>query len=474
MPKISVIVPSYNCGKFLKRCLESVLTQTHDNLEVVIVDDGSTDDSVSIIQSIHDDRVKILLRSENSGGAAALNTGLEQVTSDFVAICNSDDEWLPGKLEKQLAVMQSCEVAAVFSDVHWIDEQGRIKPESEVPSHNAFAVKNRSRSEWLKALYRGNCLCHPSILIKRSVYDELGFYDNRYRQLPDFDMWLRLVQKHDIFVMPDKFVRFRLRDGGGNTSSVSVDNSTRDANEQAFILDKFFRELSLENFLGAFGCRKAPNDPGFCLMLEKVFFLATEPFKCKNLLKHIALKLLHEFMAADDSLEKLAAYDENFQSIYCFSGIFSPFSTPREMNSLSFKEKQKLMDWAGFQRLEAIVPHFVNYLYASPVEESVDHVAANEKLNRKLAAARLEIKERDERISDFKSRVRKLEGDLSLTASEKILVEKQLTAKEEQSSHLMREIAELRAALSEIASSKSWRLTAPIRKLRRKTSNSDE
>lgn len=446
MTKVSVIIPNFNCSQFLQRSIDSVLSQSIEDLEVLIIDDGSTDDSVSVIQNVTDPRVRSIIQPRNTGGASALNIGIRNTHAPLIAICNADDEWLPQKLATQLSFSDRQSPGAIFSDCDWIDETGRSLSRQEVPEYNAFKVHNKSRSEWIRTLYKINCLCHPSVLIRRQVYDDCGFYDNRFRQLPDFDMWLRLIQKFDIFVVPEKLVRFRLRTAGSNTSAVSPANSTRDANETALILENFFRSLDENEFVRAFGSLKQPGSKYFSLELEKIFFLATTVFRFPTMLRNIAGRFLFEFLEDPENYKLAESYGENYDLIYRLQGISTPFYSTRSLSQLSAEEKHDLMVWSASS--EDLVQ--VQSLSGRGINFSAEDL----------------VKQKELRIAALKQHIRELGLLISESGAQREAFKFDLDASKHQVSALRQEVGELKVKLNAIGNSRSWKITAPIRKLR--------
>ena len=126
-PRVSVIIPCYNHGRFVTDAVESVLRQTLADLEVIIIDDGSTDDSAAVIGGVRNDRVRVL-RTENRGVSAARNAGLDLAQGEFIAFLDADDAWEPAKLERQVALMDAePEVALVFTDLRRYSADGDIE-----------------------------------------------------------------------------------------------------------------------------------------------------------------------------------------------------------------------------------------------------------------------------------------------------------------------------------------------------------
>lgn len=251
-PRVSVVMPSYRHEAYIAEAIGSVLGQSMGDLELIVVDDASPDGSNAVIRRFEDARLVHVPLAANIGASAAMNVGVRRARAPLVAVCNSDDMWERDKLARQLDLLERLpECAALFSDVRWIDAAGQPVEDPGPGQAGIFTQENRTRHHWLRRLVEGgNCLCHPSVLIRREVYAECGFYDEYLRQLPDYDMWLRLLQKHQIHVMPDPLVRFRLH--GGNTSGPSAEVLERDARESRFILRRFFEEVSAANFAGAF------------------------------------------------------------------------------------------------------------------------------------------------------------------------------------------------------------------------------
>jgi glycosyltransferase involved in cell wall biosynthesis len=256
-PRVSVVLTSFNNSEYLVKSVESVLAQTMPDFELVIIDDGSSDGSWSHLTGVSDPRVRAYRLDNNQGGAAALNYGIQEARSDLIAVINSDDEWEPTKLARQLEVLDSRpEVAAVFTGAQIIGHDGEVLTGSDVATlTKAFSQPNRSRAKWLRMFFEeGNSLCHPSVLIRRSFYEHHGLYDNRLRQLPDFARWITLVKQHEIVVLADEpLVRFRVQPNGRNTSHISEESVLRTRVEHLMVMETFFDGCSDELIVEAFG-----------------------------------------------------------------------------------------------------------------------------------------------------------------------------------------------------------------------------
>lgn len=296
-PLVSVVMPSYNHGGFVRPAIDSVLAQTVRDIELIVVDDGSQDASPAILSGLQDPRLRIRLLERNYGACHAMNTALQMSTGKFIAVCNSDDVWKPDKLRRQLEVLDKLPaVAAIFSDVEWINSEGKKLADSALPPFaSVFRQQNRSRWSWLRSLLEtGNCLCHPSILIRREAYELVGPYDNRLRQLPDLDMWTRIVQHFDIFVMSDRLLSFRIHDR--NTSTPSPETSQRDLHERRFILSKVMDRISPDNFVRAFGLKGIDLSDALDLQIERALYLTSYKGRYIGIFRELGLDLLYALL----------------------------------------------------------------------------------------------------------------------------------------------------------------------------------
>lgn len=237
-PLISVVVASYNHQAYVRACLQSVLDQDFQDFEIIVTDDGSSDQTVAQIQALKDPRIHLKVLPRNLGACIALNDAILRSSGTYIAVLNSDDYFLPGKLSQQLAYLQAHpEVGAVFGLPAFINEQGEVFEDPAHRDHQAFRAEQRTRHQWLRHFFdQGNALCHPTAMVRRSVYDRLGLYDPRLAQVPDLDMWIRLASHTNLHVMPCALTAFRVRDGLQNASAGRPEVIVRDAWERARIL----------------------------------------------------------------------------------------------------------------------------------------------------------------------------------------------------------------------------------------------
>jgi len=206
-PKISVILTTYNGSSrgYLSSAIASVLTQSYQDFELLIIDDGSTDNTKKTCSSyLENDRVRYIYQ-ENTGLAAARNTGIRASSGEFLCFLDDDDVWKPEKLQKQLEFIQNRlsgvnNWGLIFTWLELIDEQG------EVISYRGHHQEGRL----YRSLLFGNTVDAPSsVLIRRGVFDNVGLFDESFENCQDWDMWLRISKEYMIFPVKEYLVQHR-------------------------------------------------------------------------------------------------------------------------------------------------------------------------------------------------------------------------------------------------------------------------
>lgn len=195
---ISVVVPTHNRSDLLPRAIRSVLEQTDVHLECIVVDDASADDTPEVVRQCHDTRLVYLRHESNRGASATRNTGISHARGDLIAFLDDDDEWLLGKLEKQVALMEaSPEQVGVVSCMHYASNPG-CNRSVEVNDPATFIG-----NIYLKLL-RGSCPeIMSSVLVKREVFNTCGLLDETLRSYTDYDLWLRVSQRYLFACVPE-------------------------------------------------------------------------------------------------------------------------------------------------------------------------------------------------------------------------------------------------------------------------------
>lgn len=239
MPKVTVTMPSYNHEAFIAEAIQSVLNQTFQDFEILIVDDCSTDNSVDIIKSFKDPRITLIVNSKNKGVCYGHNLMIKLAKGEYIAVINSDDVWEPFKLEEQVNFLDNnANYGAVFSNVEFIREDGSIF--DSYHGYDWFNSQNKSRYEWLRSFfYLENHLAHPTAVIRREAHEEVGNYNLLIALSQDYHLWIRLCLKYEIYVLPKKLTKFRILDGDRNGSATNIKNVFRFAFESNYILNNF-------------------------------------------------------------------------------------------------------------------------------------------------------------------------------------------------------------------------------------------
>ncbi len=210
----SVVIPLYNKEKFIKRAIDSILSQTIQDFELIIVDDGSTDKSSEIVQAYEDDRIK-LISKENEGVSVARNVGILNAKADFIAFLDADDEWLPDFLETIQKLIHDYPLAGVYATAEFgEDKKGNLVPTTftTLPAHPwSGEIKNL-----FNVMANGPYPVTPSTsCIKRNVFEDVGMFPIGIKRGEDIDMWIRICLKYKIvFSTEAKIIRHIDFDGG--------------------------------------------------------------------------------------------------------------------------------------------------------------------------------------------------------------------------------------------------------------------
>ncbi len=189
MEKVSVIIPTYNRENLIERSVRSVLNQTYENLEVIVVDDGSTDNTEEVVKSIRDERI-IYFKQKNGGAAMARNTGVTLATADYIAFHDSDDVWREDKLLKQMQFLKdNPEYGMVYSNFkfHRLDGNSYSVPEDIKP------IGQLSGDIFLTVLIN-NTVGAPTMVIRKELFEEIGGFNEALSCLEDWDFAIRFAE----------------------------------------------------------------------------------------------------------------------------------------------------------------------------------------------------------------------------------------------------------------------------------------
>lgn len=238
MSKVTVLMPVYNGEKYLQEAIESILGQAFSDFEFLIINDGSTDESESIINSFSDSRIKYFKNEHNLGLIATLNRGLDMTQGKYIARMDQDDISLPERLEKQVAFMDSNQDVAVCGT--WaksIDENGKILSMMKSPS--GILLKYNS--------WKPSPMIHPSVIMRKKLIKDFLFNDNSINA-EDYDFWLKIVKHHKIFNIKEYLLLYRIH---GKSISIKKRDEQLLSSYKSFLINMGVDRITFEEFLVA-------------------------------------------------------------------------------------------------------------------------------------------------------------------------------------------------------------------------------
>ncbi|MFH1641175.1 MAG: glycosyltransferase [Candidatus Omnitrophota bacterium] len=297
---VSIIIPSYNRSKMLRRAIQSVLNQTYPDFELIVVDDASDDDTEGTVRGLQDKRIRYIRHEKNRGGSAARNTGIRGASGEYIAFLDSDDEWVPEKLEKQITRIKPSAPSVGFVFTGFIaisDKSGkifnRVIPQKTPNVYNRPLTANGS-----------------SILVKRECFEKVGLFDETLGSCQDWDMAIRLSRSYDFDFIPEPLVRYYHHSG-----ELSGDLEKKIRGREA-VLTKHFKDfLRYPSFLA-----NHYNRQGILYVLSgdkvkaRVFFLKS--LRLKPIQKFAYLQILLLLVAPGRylaGLKKKNTYPEGLQ-----------------------------------------------------------------------------------------------------------------------------------------------------------------
>ena len=235
MPKVSVIIPTYNNAQFLPETLDCVLNQTIKDVEVLVIDDGSTDNTKDVMAQYTDqypDQVKYVVQ-KNQGPAAARNNGIKQATGDYVAFVDSDDLWEKEKLEIQLAFLEkNPDYSFAYSDVYAMDEEGRI-------GKTMMSLKHPVSGDIFYPLLKENFVSIPTSIVNRKCFETVeGFCeDPQIISTEDHHFWLKLANYFKGGFIDKPLAKYRIRSGSLSSQGI------RQRERELLVIDKISKEF---------------------------------------------------------------------------------------------------------------------------------------------------------------------------------------------------------------------------------------
>lgn len=236
MVKVSVVMPAYNQGKYLKKAIDSVLNQTYENFELIINNNGSTDNTKKIILGYNDKRIKYIENLQNVGSYWGVEQCIQIAKGEYIAYIGSDDVWMEDKLFRQVEFLNNNKAyAAVFTETQVINENDEVMASSPFIKTNQF-----DRYQWLRYLYYNcNVLCWASCMLRKSAKTGSDVSLSRYKQLCDYYQWIQILQSRNIMILPGILTNYRKH--GKNESMHDMETMLkRSSVEHYFIIDSYY------------------------------------------------------------------------------------------------------------------------------------------------------------------------------------------------------------------------------------------
>lgn len=226
---VSVIIPCYNSAKYLGEAIQSALNQTYDNLEVLVVDDGSADDTSLVVERYKADKRLKYIRQENGGLSSARNLGIQNSSGNYLALLDADDVWEKELVATQVGVLDSENACGmVFTDFLTFDENGVVALQRN------SVIQNDLHSVNFTTLLQKNNFIYPStVMIRKDIISESGKFDVMLRSAEDYDLWLRISRVAKILGINQPLVRIRQH------SSNMSRNIRQMADNERLVIDKY-------------------------------------------------------------------------------------------------------------------------------------------------------------------------------------------------------------------------------------------
>ena len=259
MPKVSVIIPTYNRRSMLKEAVDSVLAQDFEDFELIVVDDGSTDGTADEIKK-YGGRVKLFQQKENRGVSASRNSGILQARGKYIGFLDSDDLWVKGKLKIQVAFLdENPHYPLCYTDEIWVRKGKRVNP----------MLKHSKYSGWILEKCLPLCIISPSsAMMRKALFSKVGLFDEALPVCEDYDFWLRISARFPIFFIDRKLIIKR----GGHSDQLS----------HRFWGNDRFRVIALEKLLSEPSLKPDEREAVLREMKKKCQILSKGFFKRGN------------------------------------------------------------------------------------------------------------------------------------------------------------------------------------------------
>lgn len=312
MPKVSVIIPAYNCERFISTAIESVLNQTYKDYEIVVVDDGSTDKTAEVIRRYTNNNDIRCVYQLHNGPSKARNAGILNAKGLYIAFLDQDDAWLPDKLKMQISFLEkNKDVGLIYTDTYILDDKSFADLNAQ--NKRSFQIRCPHRGRVLQDLFLENFISTSTVIVCKKCFEKVGMFDLSLPPVADYDRWLRIATLYDVDYIEKPLVKYRDHSGGISRNTILMaTNIIRTLNEivaeypiiKDMLGDRANKRLSQfyvilgKLYLTKGSFKKALYNFSVSFKLTKSLFL---PFSIlfsflgdymKNILRHIKSKIL--------------------------------------------------------------------------------------------------------------------------------------------------------------------------------------
>ena len=264
-PTVSVIIPTYNQAKFIDKAIESVLQQTYQDFEIIIINDGSKDNTEEIVKNYSDFRIRYICHKKNLGLSEARNTGIRASRGKYIALLDSDDEFLPEKLDMQVELLRNepSDVGVVCAWSFNIDKNGHYISKRYLPRKGGYIFED---------LLSANYMSVPALLIRRECFEKVGLFDSSLNGQEDWDMWIRIAKYYKFSLIKTLLAKRRIHP---NRISYDLERKNVTANR---IIKKYMGELKVRQsihsshylYIGFRFCRMGKTRDGRRYLLKAI------------------------------------------------------------------------------------------------------------------------------------------------------------------------------------------------------------
>lgn len=391
---VSVCINAYNSEKYIADTIKSVCEQSYKNLQIIVVDDASTDSTADIVRSFDDPRIELYTLAHNGHISNANNETYRKVRGEYMVHIDSDDVMLPGLIEKSVDYLENhAECGAVFCQLAIIDENGDYASYDFIG--NVYDVYNpaaKTQAEFVRLFFDDlNHLSHTGCAIRKSVIDEIGFHDVSICYLHDFDYWTRLILKYPIHVHDEVLAKYRMDSSGSHNSHMNEEKLRAAKAELSRIIYRMIDNCPDDMFLEAFAdkLRLKGEHTHEEVELEKAFLLqeGTPLLRQNKILSIVKLsKLLNDKKYVELARDKFGFTARDFYKLEASHTLYdqSVFDTQQHKFNLQLIElNQSIAELNGAlaQKEAELAQKNAEYCAAAELANARQAVIENLELN---------------------------------------------------------------------------------------------